>query len=115
MNEQFSLEGFLDPRILEWMDIDSHADSEQAATVMCHSGDSVFASVPQAEVRGVSPSVSQALTNFTDESTSSTSTSNVLHLPKFKKSNEGELQCLIDPRGQQLRKISHKIYKSWDL
>ena len=46
MNKQFSLEEFLDPCILEWMDINSHADSEQAATVMRNSGDSGFASVP---------------------------------------------------------------------
>ena len=83
MNEQFSLEEFLEPRILEWMDIDFHADSEQAATVTHNSGDSGFASVPQAEARGVSTNVSQPVMNFTDESASSTSTSNVLHLPKF--------------------------------
>ena len=38
MNEQFSLEEFLDPCILEWMDIDSLMDSEHAATVTHHSG-----------------------------------------------------------------------------
>ena len=59
MNEQFSLEEFLDPCILEWMDIDSLMDSE-------HAGDLGLASVPQAEARGVSPNVSQ-VRNLTAE------------------------------------------------
>ena len=98
MNEQFSLEEFLDPRILEWMDIDSHVDSEKASTVMHNSGEPAFANIPPAEARGVSPTVLKAVTNFTDKSTfsTSTSTSNVLHLPKFKTSNECKLQHLID-------------------
>ena len=63
---------------------------------MHHSGNPVFANIPQAEARGVSPTVFNAVTNFTDKSTSSTSTSNVLHLLKFITYNEGKLQHLID-------------------
>ena len=93
MNEQFSLEEFLDPCILEWMDIDSLMDSEHAATVTHHSGDLGLASVPQAEARGVSPNVSQ-VRNLTEESTSSAS--HTVQLPKFKRANEDELQHLIE-------------------
>ena len=85
--EQFSLEEFLDPCILEWMDIDSLMDSEYAATITHHSGDLGLASVPQAEARGVSPNVSQ-VRNLTEESTSSAS--HTVQLPKFKRANEDE-------------------------
>ena len=66
MNERFSLEEFLDPCILEWMDIDSHVDSKKVSTVTRNSGDPAFASIPQAEARGVLPTVLKAVTNFTD-------------------------------------------------
>ena len=39
MNEEFSLEEFLDSCILKWMDIDSLMDFEHAVTVTHHSGD----------------------------------------------------------------------------
>ena len=69
VNEQLSLEEFLDPYILKWMDIDSLMDSEHTAIVMYHSSNLGLASVPQVEVRGILPNVLQ-VRNLTEESTS---------------------------------------------